>query len=371
MIGSAWFWVSLAALAVLLLIFLRRPSEPPPLVLGQELANAAREQASHSRRGDFGPSPIPTTGYRADSDHIGLVNIEWDPFDEELVALTHRFASADLAERERMRAAASMDDFYTLIGFARRSAVFSLKRKDTSYCARGLIALAMIDSTRVDFRDLLWAADLVTGAASMLGGTRSLMLDAAAFASSETRELLEARWAQDLSGSGYVWIETEQGTGLISSGGEPYTPARDLTAITLEVAYALRRGRYDVGSLEIATEVPGVWFGLAQQQEAKRILRTARGTSSIHAYLRDEYSPEAEAQTLMIWLAEMQSAADASSLAARLENPMQQGTRFRTAFAEGPLFCLLVAGSFSVDREPFESPESVAELAQHVREVLR
>jgi hypothetical protein len=57
-----------------------------------------------------------------------------------------------------MRSAMTDDDFYTLIFFARRSAVTALRANDFDTARLAMVALAVIDSARVDPRDILWAA---------------------------------------------------------------------------------------------------------------------------------------------------------------------------------------------------------------------
>ena len=144
----------------------RRRQKPGVVVLGQQLADA---HAAEERRQRSNPPPSPLRGvhydrWRGEHRLSKLVPAEADERAREL-AQTSADASADA--RAATREALSLDDFYALLTFARRSAVLAL-REGVAPLTDGLAAIAMIDSRRVDPRDIAWALGLLRHASACI-----------------------------------------------------------------------------------------------------------------------------------------------------------------------------------------------------------
>ena len=145
-----------------------RPSEP--YVIGEQMALAQRAEQARLSNPTAGPSPLPANQhYDSSLGDLDLSDPPKHPLDDELSALFHRFAASDPAGRSRLRDSASMDDFYTLLSFSRRSAVFAMRDRKTEHVIDGLTAVAMIEQSRIDFRDALVALSLLHHAARAIG----------------------------------------------------------------------------------------------------------------------------------------------------------------------------------------------------------
>src|SRR5262249_6218694 len=104
--------------------------ERPPVLLGAELANAKAVEARHR---EATPAPSPLVGVRYD-----LAPGEGDLFrfvessrDEVILRFIHYCRGLDPGERAQVRSSLRMDDFYTLLTFARRGALRALRANDS------------------------------------------------------------------------------------------------------------------------------------------------------------------------------------------------------------------------------------------------
>jgi hypothetical protein len=342
-----------------------------PVVLGQQLADARAAERARLAAGPTEASPMPGASYEAERGDFDLVTVVVLPLDRDLQALTQRFRNWTAEQRVNARRAISMDENYTLISFAKRSAVLALSEGSAERCSDGLTALAMIDNTRIDPRDGAWAAGLLSYAACAAKADRDAVFEqAAALATSGMAAILKrARKSDDLSDWGYAEIRTRQGVGLIRAGGAAYAPTLKLEQLALTIAETLNRGRY-VASAEIAVDVPAVWFAKEHRGAAEEALKEARGAVSVSGKLRREIHKDAGMQMLMLWVVETPNATHAAALAGHVAGRSNAGGRFSVGVAHDHLFALLVGGSWTVGVEPFESPESLAEIAEQTRLVL-
>ena len=163
-------------------LFGRRPRRLVAII-GQHVASAQEAEQRRLQQADYGPSPMPQACYELRPGELGLVNPSRLPLDSELAELSHRFARSEPDARARMRRSISMDEFYTLLAFSRRAAVFAIRDGRVEHVVDGLTAIAMIDSERVDFRDILGALSLLHHAVIRVGhDPHGLFRDATALA---------------------------------------------------------------------------------------------------------------------------------------------------------------------------------------------
>jgi hypothetical protein len=112
--------------------------------------------------------------------------------DQDVRFVCRRFAGSDATTRAITRTSVSMDDFYTLFTFARRSAVVALRDNQSSHIIDGLTAIAVIEPKRVDFRDALVPLALLYNTAIRIGDNPdTLVRTAVAFAESNMSALME------------------------------------------------------------------------------------------------------------------------------------------------------------------------------------
>ncbi len=226
----------------------------------------------------------------------------------------------------------------------------------------------MVDEARVDPRDVAWAAGLLSYSISAVEADRSLVMgNATALATPPIAEILE-EVSDDLSNWGYAEIRTERGVGLIQSGGARYEPTLEIGQLSLRLAEMLR-GRY-VADAKIATKLPLVWFAQDRRDDVEEVLKHALAAVSIHGSLHEEHRERADRQRLLLWVVELPDENQAAALVEDLPAPTADDERFSAGVAVGRLFSFLVAGSWAVGVEPYETPESLAVFAGQTREEL-
>lgn len=329
-------------------------------VLGQQMADARKAESLRVAEGPSTQSPMPSLRYDEERGDFNLVSVSPLPIDEKLRTLASDFRQCKPARREKVRRSMSMEELYTLLQFAKRSAVMALNDSSPEPCENGLLALAMIDETRIDQRDAEWTAALLNYAISATTEGHSEILHSAIGISTPGmgKILRRSRGSADLSEWGYAEVRTDSGLGLIESEWFPYAPSLKLGEIALSVADWLNEGRY-VARPKIAVEVPDVWFGKDFRAAAQSILGSARGAVSVSGTLRRSYSRDFAAQMLVHWLVELPSRDASAQLVKFLGSGLHISGRFAVGYSVGSLFGLLVAGSAVDGVEPYESLESL------------
>src|SRR5262245_8749987 len=90
---------------------------------------------------------------------INLINPAPIALDSQLRELCQSFANSDAQSRAQMRASISMEEFYTLLTFSKRAAVFGIRERNAAWLVDRLTSLSMIELDRVDFRDVYPTCD--------------------------------------------------------------------------------------------------------------------------------------------------------------------------------------------------------------------
>jgi hypothetical protein len=173
------------------------------------------------------------------------------PLDDELRRLCATFR----ARPAGIRNALTTDDFYTLLAFARRAAVFAIRERDAAWIEDGLTAVAMIDDERIERDALAPELGLLHHAAERIGaGDR--FAEAAARATRSAARLFRAP----------VYAGWEEiATGFVRRDANDYHPRQDL----LRIALAIRAVRPGVRVVAVEPENAAVLSG--RQPRAHRI----------------------------------------------------------------------------------------------------
>jgi len=149
------------------------------------------------------------------------------------------------------------------------------------------------------------------------------------------------------SQSGYDEVSTDLGSGFIGWGLKPYQPAYDLKALAVESRSILAADRYQAASVQVATDIPEVWFTLQtsdEQASLTKAIQSIRGAATINGKLRPQHHPRSDAQQFTIFLADCSDDNDSSFLESIGTGNSQRHTS--VAASHGCLFSLAVARSF-------------------------
>jgi hypothetical protein len=350
--------------------------QPGEFVIGREMAAALEAEERRVRSGASGMSVMPSGTYDQWLGQLGLYDPEEVPLDLALRDFVRGYRRLGADERESVRHSVSFDEAYTLLAFARRSAVFALRAAGVEAVADGLAACAAIEVERTDYRDVLVAIALLHHSAVRTGSeTGRLLTDTGKTGEPALRELIDgflARSAaeQDLRDAwGWVEIEAPGGTGLLAWGFRPWMPSLDLVGPAMAIATVIDADAYRAADVTLATEIPEVWLADAADPGLGSLIGAARGTITIQGRMRPAASPDHDSQQLTIFLLE---ATDADA-AMRLVEMAKHG-RPDTALlgvAAGPLFALVVARSWVEGVASFEDTDSLARFRAPLRVVLK
>ena len=350
-------------------------SDAEPVVLGQQLADA-REAEKQWRESGGGNSPLPDTEYDFWRGDLSLVRPTPSRLDGDIRSICRQYALSNADERSEIRHSISMDQFYTLINFAKRSAVFGLREAKDDLVSDGLTAIAMIEQERVDVRDILWCLGLLYHAGNKAGGNADEMFrSAAALAEPEVAGFfvnfteqtpeyrnLRASW-------GYDEVQTDDGVGFIGWGFDDYNPSIDLKSTIIDIAELVASDSYQPSQIEVATELPDVWLGGQDNATSKRVFSAIRAGAFVSASLHPDKHAEHDSQQFTVFLVETAYESDAQSLL-KLAESNKSSNHCKTALANSRLFCLVVARSFVDGVDAYETSESLTRFSDGLAAIL-
>lgn len=351
--------------------------KPQTLVLGQQLADARRAERARIASGPNSPSPMPKDTYPTEEGILAALNPKPLPLDSELKDLCRRAAKLDADSHARMRRTISMEEFYTLLAFSRRMALFSVREKSSEGLREGVEAVALIELARVDYRDVSVALGVLAYACTRTGQVpRPLFEDASKKADPPVAEMLREYAQQPVAGkklsdlSFLEEVSTKYGPSFVSCGFATYSPTVDLVSIAVEIAELLEADTYGAVAIEIATTLPLVWLRSAGEGAVQAALEGAVAGASVSGFLRSESHSKEEGHSLLVFLVECADDAHAASLDgfARKANHTSHAVY---GCAEGRLFCVVVGHSFMHGVTPIETAASLARFGPGISAALR
>ena len=307
---------------------------------------------------------------------LGLIAPNANPLDDEIRRVCNQYALSDVDERSKIRHSISMDQFYTLVNFSKRSAVFGVRDVDPDFVADGLTAIAMIEQDRVDFRDILWCLGLLYHAANKAGGNADEMFrtaaelaepDVAEYFVNFTEQTSEYR---DLRESwGYDEVQTDEGVGFIRWGSHEYDPTIDLKATIIDIAELVASDSYQPSRIEVATELPDVWLRSQDSAAIQRKLSSVRAGATLSASLHPDRHPEHNSQQFTVFLVETTKESDVQAFHEMATNN-KSPNHCKLALAQSQLFCLVVAQSFVDGVDGYETNESLTRFSDGLGAIL-
>ena len=367
---------ALLLLALVLLVSIRKPEPKNAYAIGEQFAKALEVEQQRKSSGNTGKSPMPGGDYDFWRGEKYLINPAPSALDSKLRELCRSFAKGGAVSRAKTRASISMDEFYTLLTFSKRAAVFGIRERNAGWLIDGLTALSMIELDRVDFRDALVSISLLHHSAVKIGqNANQLLSDAAARSESKVSGLIK----DFIKGppedkvlrakSGYDEVETRDGIGFIGWEFNVYNPTYDLKKIALELAEYITADKYQPDLVSIATDLPDYWLKTKDSASLDKSLQAVRGGATISGKLRQNEHPDHESQMFNVILVEVSDESVAKTLL-ELSKKKKHPDYCMLGLAEGKLFCLIVARSFDRDKKAFETSESLARFSKGFAGIL-
>jgi hypothetical protein len=369
--------IAIAIVAVLVVVVvLLQGRKKAPYVLGEEYAKAVAQEQQRKQSGNGRKSPMPAGEYDQWRGEDSLINPVKNSLDSDLSGLSQRFAKSDAQTRTDMRTSINMEEFYTLLTFSQRAAVFAMRERDVNWVNNGLTAIAMIEAKRTDPRDILMPLSLLYHSAKRIGANADqLFRDTAKLSEPDVATLLTGfvdRPAdeKDIRASwGFDEVETSGGLGFIGWGNEAYQPTGDLKKVAIEIADLIAKDKYRASSVEVASELPAVWLKSAENPSLESVLKKVRAGASIHGNLRPNEHPTYKSQVLMIFLVEMDDERAAQELQ-EMSRKKKPANYSMVGVSNGKLFCLVIGESFEQGVAAFETPETLPRFAKGITEIL-
>ncbi len=319
---------------------------------------------------------MPKDNYEKWPNERHLLNPVENSLDRELILLCQEFEHFDNSKRQEIRKAISMDEIYTLLLFSKRATVFGIKKGQINYIKNGLSAIAMIESERCDYRDILVSLSFLYYGASKIGFNPDHILnDVAKLSEKNVSDLITGfvkrnKRDKDLRQvSGYQEIETDQGTGFIESGFKDFKPTKEIIKIAIEISNYLENDKYLPGIVQAATEIPPIWFSADNDKNIVKVLKSAKGVISVSSGLQKNKHLDSESQMLLIFIGEMQSDMDAELL---LIKSQEQNNKdfYRLGINRNNLFCLVITRSIVHGVDAFETPETIKRFEKPINEII-
>lgn len=351
--------------------------KPPTLVLGQQLADARKAERERIAGGTGSPSPMPKDTYPKDEGILALLDPKPLPLDVELKELCQRATALDANAHGRMRHAISMDEFYTLLAFSRRMALFSIREKSPEGLKEAVEAVALIEIARVDFRDVSVALGVLAYACARIGLSPRPFFEAASKrADPQVAEMLREQARQSFAGrrlsdlSFLEEVSTKYGPSFVSHGFDTYSPTVDLVSIAVEIAELLEADNYGAIGIQIATTLPPVWLRSAGEAAVQSALDDAPAGVSVSGFLRSELRHKEEGHSVLVFLVECADETRASQLEG-FARDAKHSSHAVIGCAEGRLFCVVVGHSMMHGVQPVETASSLSRFTSGISAAMR
>lgn len=368
--------VAILLSAVLSFVLRNRRRASREFVIGREMAEAAKVEQKHQAGRDPNKPPLLDGEYDFWRGEMNLINPQPSPLDEKIRALCQRFLESSAAERKSIRSALSMDDFYTLMTFSKRSAVFALREKSINHVTDGFVAVAIVDRERVDYRDIPMTLCLPYHAADRLGENAYQIFRKIAYQTSDglathEDEIPESAMAERFRIQlwGFDEVNTRYGVGFSHHSYADYQPTYDLVNVAVEIADLFATDKYQLDNITTGVEVPPVWLKPAGDPTLEEILRAVRAAVSIHAKLRPDADPSSDSQMLLTFLVEVSDEAKAKQLQ-EISGKVKTANHSLIGCSAGRLFCVVVQAPWTWGVETYESPESLSRFSEGITHVL-
>jgi hypothetical protein len=327
--------------------------------IGQETANARvaeqRHRAAHS--GDV--SPLVDVVYDTLADDLGFDRFVENSTDRAIRKFLSTYRALDQGERAQVRCALRMDDFKALLVFARRCVLAAVQCEHGPSLREGLDALTTIAQDRIDPRDVMMVAAMLSWAMRDTEVDSSVKFDHAACRAEQKVGRILQRFAlnpvESLAPWGYRSVNTASGSILVEDRGRPFNTTIDLVEVAREIALVLEKDVYRVSNITVANELPEVWLRGGTERLVRSGLESIRACLTMRGVLSRSDHPKAASQQFTVFLVETASVDGARAIASAAQAGKQLPHE-ALGLAKGRLCCVLVARSFVIEHQAFEGP---------------
>lgn len=343
----------------------------PPVVLGLELARAHEAEAAHRDEHQDEASPLADLTYDNWSGELDLARFRPNTMDGSIRTRLASWTGTQAAARARDQLA--MTDFYTLLAFARRAVVRSVREADPRWALSALAALPVVACDRIDWRDHVVASAMVAWALKTRDHPVAALFEQAADEADEqaasTLRRFAAKPPTDLRTEwGLEPIDSAYGWGLADRRNRPYEPSLDLVTASVLIADVLDADHYLANRITVAETMPDVWVRGPRLDVAQAAIEGTRGCVSVSTYPRPETGFEPMDQMLTVWVAEMASNADAATVAEAASSSTEDHVRLAAHY--GPACCIAIARSTQLGGTALEDQTTIDRLAPTLRSAL-
>lgn len=356
-----------------------QPGQPveepkPTVVLGQQVTEAREAEDRHrASAGGQGTSPLEGVVYDRQGGHRDLLRFVPTDIDVVVGEVVARFVAADGTGREAMRADLTMDDFYTLLDFARRAALRALRADDPRIAVAGLVAVAMVDPARVDPRDIPGPAGLCAGVFHGLDAEGSAAVERIVGMCAPRVDQMMSRFvnptAQDLEPSSWLFrrTDTPDGPGFVRTWGHPYNPTLDLIEIGLRIALLLESDHYRTAQVESDQRIPPIWLRAIDKNTATPVLNRCRGAVVVSADLDPQVAADNDT---VIWIAEAADRGDADRIYRWGIDSEPLSNRALLTVQDQQVVALMVCRSVLRGQPQHETNDTLRRFAQPIQDIL-
>ncbi|HZR48476.1 MAG TPA: hypothetical protein VFB06_03060 [Streptosporangiaceae bacterium] len=282
--------------------------------------------------------------------NLSLLHFTEVPADAAIDEFVDHFAACSHMERWRQRSDLTIGDIHTVLTYAGRAAMRTLRSGEPSVARRGVAALAIVNSDRddVDARDVAWQAGLLSYAIGRVSADAAgAFRTAAAIAVGETAGLLSRRAKQpvtNLGDWGFREVRTSGGVGLVQDRGQPYQPESDLLGIAGAVAVSMAGSTWRLGEPETGTQLDPGWLAAGRRRPVERAIASITGCVALRGGMASPDSPSASAQHMVVFLAEAGTDSAAQTIV-RAVGPRTGSSFAAVGSAAGQLCAVLTARS--------------------------
>lgn len=344
---------------------------PEAFVIGMPLAQAVEAQRQHDARQVRRRSPLADLRYAEAECRLW----RWTDsvLDSAIEAVVADFVRLAPSEREAMRDSLTLEDFYTLITFARRCVLSALRTDEADRMGVAFTAIAMVALARVDWRDVLVAIWLARYAGQRLNApVADIAARVARLAEPETAKALLTDRNKPVKleeACGYREVVTPRGVALFNTSYAPFSPTADIAAIAFAAALALEAEGYAISNIQLATDLPLVWLNCDERSPLAKMVGGFSGCASISGVPTADPDLESSGQTLLVFIAEAASASDARDVALAAQGASDE-ERTMIGIASGRLCAVIIQRSFMVDTLPLEDPVGLERLRPLIAPLL-